>query len=185
MTNNLSTNDLDTSNEEIVPLCQDIGYTLIKYLNGLNVINFIEAINDSDQFYAIEIISEKAFYKKFTKLMKKEKVKVDVPYVYCYLDTWSIDDEGYVRPTEQFYQSGAPILRLFVHSTFTDDAFEHICSTYKTSSFQCYTRLIPLNIHTYVGNSTLVDFFSYKNSNGYNRELNVYKRNLFKGVIII
>ncbi|CAF4138161.1 unnamed protein product, partial [Adineta steineri] len=48
MTNNLSTNDLDTSNEEIVPLCQDIGYTLIKYLNGLNVINFIEAINDSD-----------------------------------------------------------------------------------------------------------------------------------------
>jgi hypothetical protein len=184
MNHNPTSNFLSASNKKVVALNQDIGYLLIKYLNGLNVINFMEAINGSDQFSTIEITNQKIFYNKFIKLMNKEKIKVNVPYVYCYLDTCSIDDEGYVRPKQQFYQTDAPVLRLFIHPTFTNEAFEHLCSTYKTSSFQCYTRLLPLNTHTYVGNSILVDFFNYKNSIGWNRELNVYELNLFKGVIL-
>ena len=174
---------MDGCNERTVLLNQDVGYLLMKHLNGLNVINFMEAVNGSDQFSTIEITEEQIFFALFAKLMQKEKIKVEVPYLHYYLDTCSVDDEGYLCPN-RYCQGAPPSLRLFIHPTFTVEAFEHLCLTYKTPSFQCYSRLLPLNTYTYVGNSILIDYFQYKHMIGGTRELNEHETSLFKGMSV-
>ena len=183
MTHTSSSTCIATSNKRIVLLNPYIGYMFMKYLDGLNVISFMAAVNGTEQFSTIEITDEQIFFKRFMKLMKKEKIKVNVPYLDFYLDTCFIDEQGYLCP-ERYYGGEPPVLRLFIHPTFTVEAFEHLCCTYKTSSFQCYTRLLSLNTHSYAGNLILVDYFKYKDSIGCTRELNAFEKNLFKGMIL-
>ena len=171
----------DTSTGTTVALNQDIGYLLLRYLDGLNAINFMEAVNGSEQFRTIQIIEERIFLKLFTQLINRERIEVSVPYLHLYLDTCSICEDGYLSPDR--YDHGAPpVMRLFIHPTFTLEAFKHVCCTYKTPSFQCYARLLPLNTHSYAGNLILADYFLYKHSVGHSRQLNVHERGLFKGV---
>lgn len=171
------------SKEKIVLLNQDIGYLLIKYLKGLDVINYMEAVNHSEQFQTIEISDEYAFYSIFMKLITGKKIKLSVPYLDFYFVTCSLDEEGYLCPNK-YYTGEAPALRLFIHPTFTVEAFEKLCCTYKTPSFQCYSRLLPFNTHTYAGNLILVDYFNYNCSIGYSRNFNVHEKSLFKGLIL-
>ncbi|CAF1590784.1 unnamed protein product [Rotaria magnacalcarata] len=161
MNHTLRSNYPTEPDEKIVALNQDIGYLLLKYLKGLDVISFMEAIDGSEQFNMIEISEDHLFYKVFMKIVKEEKMKVNVPYLHFYLDTCSIDEHGYLYP-ERYHSGETPILRLFIHPTFTVEAFENLCFTCKTPSFQCYGRLLPLNTYTYVGNFLLLDYFNYK-----------------------
>ncbi|CAF2071869.1 unnamed protein product [Rotaria magnacalcarata] len=179
MNHTLRSNYPTEPDEKIVALNQDIGYLLLKYLKGLDVISFMEAIDGSEQFNMIEISEDHLFYKVFMKIVKEEKMKVNVPYLHFYLDTCSIDEHGYLYP-ERYHSGETPILRLFIHPTFTVEAFENLCFTCKTPSFQCYGRLLPLNTYTYVGNFLLLDYFNYKGLIGCPRELNAHERRLFK-----
>ncbi|CAF3478219.1 unnamed protein product [Rotaria socialis] len=179
MNHTLTSNYPTEPDEKIVALNQDIGYLLLKYLKGLDVISFMEAIDGSEQFNMIEISEDHLFYKVFMKIVKEEKMKINVPYLHFYLDTCSIDEHGYLYP-ERYHSGETPILRLFIHPTFTVEAFENLCFTYKTPSFQCYSRLLPLNTYTYVGNFLLLDYFHYKGLIGCPRELNAHERRLFK-----
>jgi hypothetical protein len=175
-------NHPDSSSGKIASLNQDLAYILIKYLKGLDVINFMEAVNGSKQFQTVEISEEYVFYKIFTKMVKEKKVTLNVPYLDFYLETCSVDAEGYVRPN-QYQYGNAPILRLFIHPSFTVKAFDKLCCAYKTPSFQCYGRLLPFNTHSYVGDLTVVDYFNYRCSIGSPRELNWHEQRLFKGLI--
>ncbi|CAF3422167.1 unnamed protein product [Rotaria sp. Silwood1] len=114
-----------------------------------------------------------------SKLAKEDKVTVNVPYLDFYLETCSFDEMGYLYP-DQHHHENAPVLRLFIHPTFTVEAFEKFCCTYKNPSFQCYSRLLPFNTHSYVGSLILVDYFNYKCSIGSSRELNIHEQSLFK-----
>ena len=169
----------DTSTGNTVALNQDIGYLLLGFLDGLNAINFMDAVDGSEQFRTIQITEERIFTKLFTQFAKKERIRVSVPYLHLYLDTCSIDDDGYLCPDR--YDHGAPpVMRLFIHPMFTLEAFKHVCCTYRTPSFQCYARLLPLNTHSYAGNLILADYFLHKHSVGQSRQLNVHERGLFK-----
>ena len=172
----------DSAKQKIVPLNQDIAYLLIKYLKGLDAINFMEAVNGSKQFQTVEISEEYVVCKIFTALIKEKRVPLNVPYLDFYLETCSIDAEGYLYPN-QYHYGNAPLLRLFIHSIFTLEAFEKLCCAYKTPSFQCYSRLLPFNTHSYVGSLVLVDYFNYRRSIGAQRELNFHEHSLFKGLI--
>ncbi len=179
----MSASSLDRSpspDAQMVTLNQDIGYMLVKYLKGLDVINFMEAVNGSEQFNTIEISEDRLFHKIFVQEVKKEKIKVNIPYLDFYLDTCFINEDGYLYP-EQYHQGEAPVLRLFIHPTFTVEAFENFCCTYKTPSFQCYSRLLPFNTHVHAGDLILVDYFNYEHMLGGTRELNIHERSLFKG----
>ena len=164
----------------MITLNRDIGYLLINYLGGSDAINFLEAVNGSEQFQTIEATEEWFFYKIFMKFDNKEKMRIDVPYLDRYLDTSFVNEESYLCP--KVYHCGEPpTLRLFIHPTFTVEVLKHFCCTYKTSSFQCYTRLLPFNTHSYAGNLMLVDYFKYKDSIGVTHSLNVHERSLFEG----
>nr|AEN94420.1 hypothetical protein [Adineta vaga] len=182
MTETSPSNCTTISHDKIVELNQDIGYMLINKLKGLDAINFMEAINGSDQFGVIEISDDHFFNVIFMKISKKETIKIKMPYCHAYLDSLYIDDEGYLYP-QKYRQDEGPPIRMFIHPTFTVDAFENLCFTYKTATFRCYSRLLPFNMHSYVGNLILVDYFNYKDSIGCARELNKYEKYLFKGMI--
>jgi hypothetical protein len=164
--------------EKTAVLPSGIGQLLIACLDGLDVINFIEAVNGSEHFQTLDINEEWFFYKIFMKFNRTV-----VPYLHLYLDTCSIDEEGYLRP-EKYHQGEPPTLRMFIHPTFTNEAFKQLCRACMTSSFQCYTRLLPFNTHSDVGNLMLIDYFQYKDSFGCNRELNAHEQSLFKGLIL-
>lgn len=170
----------ETSTGNSVALNQDIGYLLLRFLDGLNAINFMQAVDGSEQFRTIQITEERIFSKLFAQLVKRERTRVSVPYLHLYLDTCSIDEDGYLSPDR--YDHGAPpTMRLFIHPAFTSEAFKQVCCTYKTPSFPCYARLLPLNTHSYAGTLILADYFLHKQSIGQSRQLNVHERGLFKG----
>ena len=168
--------------KKTIVLPSDIGHLLVACLDGLDVINFIEAVKGSEHFQTLDISKEWFFHKIFTKFNSKRKMKTVVPYLHLYLDTCFVDEEGYLRP-EKYHQGEPPTLRMFIHPTFTNEAFKQLCRACMTSSFQCYTRLLPFNTHSDVGNLMLIDYFNYKDTFGCNRELNVHERSLFKGLI--
>lgn len=172
------------SNDKIVPLNQDIGYLLTTYLDGLDVIRFMEVVNGSEEFNTIEITEEQIFYKIFIKFVNKLKVKADIPYLNPYMDSCFIDEEGYLYP-EEHGEKEAPAFRVFIHPTFTIEALKQLCCTYNTSSFQCYTRLLPLNSYSYAGNLILIDYFHFKNSIGCMRDVNVHEKSLLKGMNLL
>ena len=181
MSHTLKSNDPNKSDQKVVSLNQDIGYLLLKYLKGLDAINFMTVVNGSEQFNIIEISEDHVFYTIFIKLVKKDKIKINIPYLDFYLDTCSINEQGYLYP-EQYHVAEAPLLRLFIHPSFTVEAFENLCCAYNTPSFQCYSRLLPLNTYTYAGNMILFDYFNYKSLVGCRRALNAHERSLFKGL---
>ena len=182
MTEKSPSNCTTISHNKIVELNYDIGYMLINKLKGLDAINFMEAIIGSDQFGGIEIRDDHFFNVIFMKTAKKEIVKVKLSYRHAYLDSFYVDVNGYLYPRKYSDDEGPPI-RMFVHPTFTVDAFENLCFTYKTAVFHCYSRLLPFNMHPYVGNLIVVDYFNYKDSVGCARQLNEHERYLFKGMI--
>lgn len=181
MSNNSMLKDENKPEEKIVSLNQDIGYLLIKYLEGSDVINFMEVVNGSEAFSTIEIKEDYVFYKIFMRFFAKENVKLNIPNIEQDLETWTMGTTDYAYP-EWFYQEDAPELHLFIRSTFTVEAFKSMCHTYKTESFQCYCRLLSLNMYAYVGDLLLIDYFYHIRSIGCSRELNTHERSLFKGM---
>lgn len=178
---NNSANSINESipKKKVVFLNQDIGYLLVGYLNGLDAINFMKETSGTEQFHRIEITEDRTFNRLFMKLNGEQKVKVPIPCLDFYLETCGIDSDGYLFPLK--HQVGEPpLLRLFIHPTFTTNAFSKLCFTYKTNCFQCYSRLIPLNTHSYVANFFVLDYFEFRNSIGLSRQLNVHEEHLFK-----
>ncbi|CAF1583189.1 unnamed protein product, partial [Adineta steineri] len=178
MAHALTFNDQTLRNEEIVSLNQHIGLLLVDYLQGLDVINYIEAVNGSVQFQNI-VVSKHKFYRIFMELVKKENVTVTMPYLDFYLEECSFTTMGYLYPNH-YHHEHAPVMRSFIHSTFTVKALEKLCCTYKHPSFQCYSRLLQFNSQSYAGNLIVLDYFNYKYSTGPSRELNVHEQSLFK-----
>ncbi|CAF1131141.1 unnamed protein product [Adineta ricciae] len=170
------------THEKIVVLNRDVRYMLINKLKGLDAINFMEAVNRSEQFGVIEINEDHFFNVVFMKISKNKTIKIKMPYHFACLDSLYIDDQGYLY-TQKYCQEECPPIRIFIHPTFTVDAFEMLCFTYKTEAFRCHSRLLPFNCHPYVGNLILVDYFNYKDSIGSVRELNKHEKYLFKDMI--
>lgn len=168
-----------TSNETIITLNQDIGYLLLEHLDGLDAINFMEAVDGSQQFHEISLTKDGIFHKLFTKFNDEKKIKISIPYLDFYLETCCINSDGYLLPMK-YHAGEPPLLRLFIHPTFTMQSLSRLCCTYKTPSFQCYTRLLPLNTHSYLGDLFVIDYFQYKDSIGFSRDMNVHEMALFR-----
>ncbi|CAF0869286.1 unnamed protein product [Adineta steineri] len=178
MAHALTFNDQTLQNEETGSLHPYVGYLLVNYLKGLDVINYMEAVNGSEQLPTI-VISEFEFYEIFMELIKKENVTITMPYLDFYLEECSFTSMGYLYPNH-YHHEHAPVMRSFIHCTFTVEALEKLCCAYKNPSFQCYSRLLTFNSQSYAGNLILLDYFNYKYSTGPSRELNVYEQSLFK-----
>jgi hypothetical protein len=87
-----------TSNERIVLLNPNVGYLFMEYLDGLNVISFMVAVNGTEQFSTIAITNEQIFFQRFMKLMKKEKSKLMFHIlIYTWIHVSSTNKDIYVQ----------------------------------------------------------------------------------------
>ena len=106
MSETLKSDDSNKIDRKFVAFIQDIGYLLIKYLKGAHVINFMEAVNGSEQFNTIQISEDHVFHTMFMEMMEKEKMAVNILYLDFYLDRCSIKEQEY---SEQYCLREAPL----------------------------------------------------------------------------
>ncbi|CAF1370220.1 unnamed protein product [Adineta steineri] len=73
-----------------------------------------------------------------------------------------------------------PTQRLFVHQSFSIEAFNQLSKTYLTPIFQCYSRLLSFNTDFYCSNYGLINYEFYAQTIGSNRDLNDHEKKFFK-----
>lgn len=58
----------------VVELNQYVGYHLLKFIDGIEAVNFIETVNDSHQFWSIARTSDYYFIEKIKEFCGHERI---------------------------------------------------------------------------------------------------------------
>jgi hypothetical protein len=164
----------------VVSLNQDIGRHLLTFLDGTNATNFVEAVNSSEPFRSIAETSDHSFYKLAKTFCGHGRISLCRTFFERYQDDWDIDENQLVFISKRYSTVIQPSLRLFVHPLFSVEGFRKLSRLYKTSLFECYSRLLPINSITYCADFGLLDYKSYSRTIGSSRMLNNHEKNLFK-----
>lgn len=164
-----------------VELNPDIGRYLTRFLDGIDVINFIETVNDSEQFYSIANTSDHHFIQLITTFRNQKRIRLPRAYFEYYTDIGYIDDESDLLISKYYSTVNEPLERLYVHPCFSAEGFLKLCQAYKASLFKCYSRLLPLNTSCYFPNFQLLDYELYASRIGSERTLSDHEKTLFKG----
>lgn len=169
----------------IVELNPDIGCYLLRFIDGIDAVNFIEAANDSRQFWSIAKTSDYHFIEIIKAFCGHHRILLPRALFLDFTDEYEIDDEQLVLISKRYRYSKTiePSERLFIHPCFSTEGFTKLCEVYKTSLFSCYCRLLPLNTiyYNYDANFGLLDYEWYGQTIGSKRLLNDHEKYLFKG----
>jgi len=167
----------------VVELNQDVGCYLLRFIDGINAVNFIEAVNNSRPFWSIA----KTFNHHFIEIIKTfyghQRILLPRALFEDFANEYEIDDEQLIVVSKRYSDVTEPSIRLYIHPCFSTEGFTTLCEVYKTSLFSCYSRLLPLNTVCYNYNADfgLLDYEWYGRTIGSERMLNGYEKNLFKG----
>ncbi|CAF4124322.1 unnamed protein product [Adineta steineri] len=165
-----------------VELNQDVGCYLLKFINGLDATNFIEAVNDSRQFWSIAKTSDHHFIEMIKKFCGHQRIRLPRALFEDFTNEYEIDDEQLITVAKHYSDVIEPSERLYIHPCFGTEGFTKLCEVYKTSLFNCYSRLLPLNTVCYYYNADfgLLDYEWYGHTIGSERILNEHEKKLFK-----
>ena len=166
--------------KKIVKLNPDIGYHLLAFLNGTDVCNFVEVASKDDQFWSIPITSDQVFYNLMKMLGNDQRLLLDREMYESYLDDCEVVDDKLVLIEKDDYPFTHPIQRLFIYPCFSVEGFGKLCKAYRTSIFQCYSRLLSFNSDLYSADFGLLNYELYSETISSPRDLNDHERNLFK-----
>ncbi|CAM2728350.1 unnamed protein product [Rotaria socialis] len=166
---------------EVVQLNPVVGCHLLCFLDGLDASNFLEVVNNTNQFYSIAPTSDQIFRQLMQMFCCKQRVLVPRELYEFYSDDFEVMDDRLVVSYGDFDTSLIrPIQRVFVHPCFSIEGFGKLCKVYRTAAFQCYSRLIPFNTDFYCADFGLIDYELYHQTIGVERDLNTYENNFFK-----
>ncbi|CAF2050749.1 unnamed protein product [Rotaria magnacalcarata] len=166
----------------VVELNQDVGCYLLRFIGGIDAINFIEAVNDSRQFRSIAKTSDYHFIQMIKVFCGHSRILLPrAPFEDC-TNEYEIDDEQFILLSKRYYDTIEPSIRLYIHPCFSTEGFTKLCKVYQTSLFSCYSRLLPLNTVCYNYNADfgLLDYEWYGHTIGAERLLNDYEKTLFR-----
>lgn len=171
--------------KKTVQLNPDVGLRLLNFLEGTDASNFLETVNNSDQFYSIATTFDKVFRRLMNETFRHGR-RVPLPRMSYehHMDHSEIVDDKLVLSAKLDSPLMQPRQRLFVHSCFTVEGFGLLCRAYRTSLFQCYCRLVPFNTDFYYANFGLLDYELYNRTITLARDLNDYEQKLFKSKIL-
>ena len=166
----------------VVELNQDVGHHLLTFLAGTDATNFIEAVNSSKQFWSIAKTTDYHFIEITKSFYGHPRISLS-PYEVLgdFTNEYNIDDEQLVGTSRYYSNVIEPSVRLYIHPCFSVEGFEKLCQAHKSSLFQCYCRLIPLNTVSYSADFGLIDYKWYGHTMGSERPLNRHEKQLFKG----
>jgi hypothetical protein len=160
-----------------------VGCRLLKFLNGLDVLNFIEAVDSSEQFGSIAKAFDHHFVTLISTFCNYQRIMLPHTLWQCFMDDSEIDEERLVVVSTRYSFFIQPSERLYIHPCFSLEGFSKLCPTYRTSLFKCYSRLLPLNTVYYYADFGLLDYEWYSQTVGLKRTLNDHEKNLFRGKI--
>jgi hypothetical protein len=166
----------------IVELNQDIGCYLLKFIDGADAINFIEAVNDRRPFWSIAKTSDHYFIEVIKALCDYPRITLPRALFEDFANEYEIDDEQLIVVPKGYSDVIKPSERLYIHSCFSTEGFKKLCEVYRTPLFSCYSRLLPLNTVccSYSADFGLLDYEWYGHTVGSKRTLNDHEKQLFK-----
>ncbi|CAF3285241.1 unnamed protein product [Rotaria sp. Silwood2] len=166
----------------VVELNQDVGCYLLRFIDGVDAVNFIEAVNNSRQFWSIAKTSNHHFIEMIKAFRGHHRILLSRALFEDFTDEYEIDDEQLIVVSKRYSDVIEPSIRLYIHPCFSTEGFTKLCEVYKTSLFSCYSRLLPLNTVCYNYNADfgLLDYEWYGHTIGSERMLNDHEKNLFK-----
>lgn len=172
-------------NDIVVELYQDIGCYLLRFIDGIDVTNFIEAVNDSRQFGSIAKTSDYHFIEMIKTFCDHQRILLPRALFEDFTNESEIDDEQLIVVSKRYSNVIEPSERLYIHPCFSIKGFTKLCEVYRTSLFSCYSRLLPLNTVCYNYNADfgLLDYAWYGNTIGSERMLNDHEKKLFTGKV--
>ena len=168
---------------KVVNLNQDIGCYLLSFVDGMDAVNFIEAVNDTHQFSSIA----KSLDYHFTKMIKMfcghPRILLPRAPFEDFTNEYEIDVEQLIVVSKRYSNFIEPSPRLYIHPCFSTEGFTKLCKVYKTSLFNCYSRLLPLNTvcYDYSADFGLLNYEWYDHTIGFERILNDHEKCLFRG----
>lgn len=166
----------------VVELNRDIGYYLLMFLDGIDATNFIEAVNNSQQFWSIAKTSDYHFIELIKSFCGHPRIPLSTYAVLGdFTNEYEIDDEQLTVVSTRYSDVTEPSERLFIHPCFSIEGFATLCRVYKTSLFKCYCRLLPLNTVCYNADFGLLNYEWYGDTVGAERLMNDHEKKMFKG----
>jgi hypothetical protein len=169
------------SKDTVVELNQVVGCHLLTFLDGLDAANFIEAVNDSKQFWSIAKTLDHHFIELIKTFCGHQRIILPRALFESYADDCEIDDEQLIVVSRCYSSVIEPSERLYIHPCFSIEGFSKLCEVYRTSLFKCYSRLLPFNTIWYNADFGLLNYESYAHTVGSGRMLNDHEKNLFNG----
>ncbi|CAF1611904.1 unnamed protein product [Rotaria magnacalcarata] len=169
-----------TTKNTNVELNHVVGCHLLSFLHGMDVINFLEAVNTSNQFWSIAPTAGHYFIELTKIFLGYKRIVLPRTLFERYTDKYYIDDEQGFLVSERYTYFIEPLQRIFIHPCFSTAGFSKLCPLYKTSLFKCYSRILPFNNSWYDADFPLVNYELYRHTIGSERLLNNHEENLFK-----
>ncbi|CAF4155784.1 unnamed protein product [Rotaria magnacalcarata] len=166
--------------KEVVELNEVVGCHLLKFLNGIDATNFIEAVDSTKQFGSIAKTLDHHFIRLISLFCDYQRILLPRASFECFMGESEIDDERLVVGSTRYSSVIQPSERLYIHPCFGLEGFSKLCEVYQTSLFKCYCRLLPLNTVWYYADFGLLDYEWYCHTVGLERILNEYEKKLFK-----
>ena len=168
------------SKEPIVPLNQVIGHHLLSFLEGIDAVNFLAAVDDSEQFGSTAQTSDYAFLQSIKVFRGHGKLFLCRALFEIYQDNYDLDENRWVLVPKHYSPFMQPRVRLFVHPCFSVDGFRILTKCYKTPLFECYCRLLSFNTAIYGADFGLLNYESHIHTALPARTLNNHENKLFK-----
>lgn len=166
-----------------IELNEVVGCHLLKFLDGIDVINFIEAVDGSEQFGSIAKTFDYHFITLISVFRSYQRILLPRTLFEYFMNESEIDEERLVVVSTRYSFVIQPSERLYIHPCFSLEGFSKLCEVYKTSLFKCYCRLLPLNTVWYEADFGLLSYEWYGHTIGLERMLNDHEKKLFKGKI--
>ena len=129
----------------VVELNEVVGCHLLKFLDGIDVTNFIEAVDGSRQFGSIGKKLDGKFVRLISLFCDYQRILLPRAIFESFTGESKIDDERLIVVSTRYSAFIQPSERLYIHPCFSIEGFSKLCEVYRTYLFKCYTRLLPLN----------------------------------------
>lgn len=172
---------MNHTNKKIIRLNQVIGSDLLNFLDGIDASNFLQVVNDDDQFFSIAPTADQIFRQLFYMLPDFEKIFVPKKMYEHYLDECEVVNNKLVLIKKTHSRFIQPFQRVYVYSYFTTEGFRKLCRAYLTPLFQCYSRLISFNSDFYQGDFGFINYELYCSTIDLNRDFNEHEEKILKG----
>ena len=168
------------SNNSVIPFNHLTINHLLTFLDQLDAINFIEAININEELSSLVTSSDYAFRYSIESFCGHKRIRICPRYFDIYEDNFTIDETNLVLISKRYSDVVLPELRLFVHPCFSVDAFRQLAKFYNAQFFKCFVRLLPFNTIRYSSDFGLVNVISFNRAISSGRILNEHEKKLFQ-----